>query len=138
MKRSLLALAIALVGVAVIGLAGGDPRAAASLAAATRTSLAGLALAIALGLGVWAFPKERRSLWLLVPMVMVAVFGALSGWIAGAEILGEPTEPVRLALEPGGVAFLIAMTAAGMALPPLGVSGLARRFRRRPAQHVAR
>ena len=78
MKRLLHALALALVGVVAIGLAGGDPRAAASLEAATRTSLAGLTLAIAVGLGVWAFPRERRSLWLLLPMVMVAVFGALS------------------------------------------------------------
>lgn len=131
MKRLLLALAVALAGVALIGLVGGDPRAAASLAAATRTTLAGLTLSVALGLGVWAFPKERRRLWLLIPIVMLAVFGALSGWIAGAEILGEPTEPVQLALQPGGVAFLVAMTAFGMVLPALGASGLAGRLLRR-------
>jgi hypothetical protein len=57
--------------------------------------------------------------------------GALCGWIAGVEFAGDTQTAVRLASAPGKVAFLVAMTTAGLALPTFGVTAFARRFARR-------
>jgi len=58
------------------------------------------------------------------------VMGALSCWIAGVELAGDTHTAARLATAPGKVAFLVAMTTAGLALPTAGVAGLARRITR--------
>ena len=65
-----------------------------------------------------------------MPTGIVAVTGALCGWIAGVEFAGDTAAAVHLATAPGKVAFLVAMTAAGLALPTAGVAALARRFAR--------
>jgi hypothetical protein len=66
-----------------------------------------------------------------VPTGIVAVMGALSGWIAGVEFAGETQTAVRMATAPGKVAFLVAMTTAGLALPTFGVAAISRAVSRR-------
>ncbi|HEX9101348.1 MAG TPA: hypothetical protein VF997_04055, partial [Polyangia bacterium] len=73
----------------------------------------------------------RGSAWWLAPTGIVAVMGALSGWIAGVEFAGDTQTAARLASAPGKVAFLVAMTTAGLALPTFGVAALAIRLRGR-------
>jgi hypothetical protein len=90
--------------------------------------VAGLLLCTCTTIITWR--TTRASGWWLVPLGIVAVMGALSGWIAGVEFAGDTQRAVQLATAPGKVAFLVAMTTFGLALPTFGVSALARRFAR--------
>ncbi|HEX6835067.1 MAG TPA: hypothetical protein VF334_00765 [Polyangia bacterium] len=128
MKRFGVTVAIALAGVVVIGLVGGDPRGTHSMDRSEWIVLAALLLCTCTTMITWR--TTRASAWWLVPTGIVAVMGALSGWIAGVEFAGDTQTAVRLASAPGKVAFLVAMTTAGLALPTFGVSALARRLSR--------
>jgi hypothetical protein len=127
-KRLGASVALALVGVVAIGLVGGDPRGTHSLERSEWIVVAGLLLCVVTALVAWR--GARASAWWLVPTGVVTVMGALSGWIAGVEFAGDTGTAVRLASAPGKVAFLVAMTSAGLALPTAGVAALARRFSR--------
>ena len=119
----------ALVGLVAVGLVAGDPRATHDISASQHIVLAGLALSIAVGVLVW-LRGRARAWWLLVPSVVVAVMGALSGWIAGAEFTGAPDVAVHLSGSPGRVVLMLVMTTLGMAFPVVGVVSLAGRFTR--------
>ncbi len=121
-------LLVALTGVILIGLVGGDPRAAHDLSRPSYILVAGLALALGVGTFAW-YRGARRSFWLLAPSVLLAVMGGLSGWIAGAEFTGHPDSAAHLAGTPGRVAFMIVMTTAGMSLPSVALARLAGRAR---------
>lgn len=123
MKRFALTVGLALAGVVAIGLVGGDPRGTHSMERSEHIVLAGLLLCICTTIVTWR--STRASAWWLLPTGIVAVMGALSGWIAGVEFAGDTQTAVRLASAPGKVAFLVAMTAAGLALPTLGVGAVA-------------
>jgi hypothetical protein len=123
-----LALVIAVTTVAVIGVALGDPRGTHSMARSEWIVLAALVACIATTLLLWR--GARLSAWWLVPLAVVAGMGALSGWIAGVEIAGDTERAVHLRSAPGKVVFLVAMTSAGMALPPSGIAALIRRLGR--------
>lgn len=129
MKRLARVAALALGGVALIGLVGGDPRGTHSLARSEQIVLAGLALCVVVTFFAWR--GARAAAWWLAPTGVVAVMGALSGWIAGCEFAGHTDVAARLASSPGEVAFLVAMTAAGLALPAAGLSAIAGRVSRR-------
>jgi hypothetical protein len=70
---------------------------------------------------VVAWRGARLSLFWMLPTAIATVMGALSGWIAGVEFAGDTQTAARLATAPGKVAFLVAMTGAGMSLPAAGV-----------------
>ena len=125
MKRFAITVSLALVGVVAIGLVGGDPRGTHSMERSEWIVVAGLLLCTCTTIITWR--TTRASAWWLVPTGIVAVMGALSGWIAGVEFAGDTQTAVRLASAPGKVAFLVAMTTAGLALPTFGVGALARR-----------
>jgi hypothetical protein len=127
-KRLGVSVALALVGVMAIGLVGGDPRGTHSLERSEWIVVAGLLLCVVTALVAWR--GARASAWWLVPTGIVTVMGALSGWIAGVEFAGDTGIAVRLASAPGKVAFLVAMTTVGLALPTAGVAALARRLSR--------
>jgi hypothetical protein len=128
-KRLALTVALALAGVVAIGLIGGDPRGTHSLERSEWIVVAGLLLCTCTTIITWR--TTRSSLWWIIPTGIVAVMGALCGWIAGVEFAGDTQTAVRLASAPGKVAFLVAMTTAGLALPTFGVTAFARRFARR-------
>lgn len=128
MRRFALTVGLALAGVVVIGLVGGDPRGTRSMDRSEHIVLAGLLLCACTTIITWRTTKS--SAWWLVPTGVVAVMGALSGWIAGVEFAGDTSIAVRLASAPGKVAFLVAMTTVGLALPTFGVTALAHRFSR--------
>ena len=128
MKRFVLTVGLVLTGVVAIGLLGGDPRGTHSMERSEHIALAGLLLCICTTMITWR--TTRASAWWLVPLGVVAVMGALSGWIAGVEFAGDTETAVGLASAPGKVAFLVAMTSAGLALPTFGVGALARRLAR--------
>ncbi|HEY2743431.1 MAG TPA: hypothetical protein VGL86_02370 [Polyangia bacterium] len=128
MKRLAFTVGLALAGVVVIGLVGGDPRGTRSMVRSEHIVLAGLLLCICTTIITWR--TTRASAWWLAPIGILAVMGALCGWIAGVEFAGDTATAVRLATAPGKVAFLVAMTSAGLALPTAGLSALARRFAR--------
>jgi hypothetical protein len=115
---------LAVVGVALLGLCAGDPRGARSVEAAAWTALVALLLAFAVGAASWRLGRRRQA-WLLAPSLALAATGALSGWIAGVEILGDTAHAAHLDAAPGRVAFLVAFTSAGMALPPAALAWLA-------------
>jgi hypothetical protein len=117
MRTLALPAVLAVVGLSAIALVGGDPRAVSELGAATTIDLAAAALAIAVGAIAW-LTGRRRTVWVLVPSVVLALVGGLCGWIAGAEFTLAPDTPVRLSTAPGRVAFMLAMTAVGMSLFP--------------------
>jgi hypothetical protein len=119
-------VAEALGGVVAIGLVGGDPRGTHSMARSEWIVVAALLMCLSTAFLAWR--GVRASAWWLVPLAMATVMGALSGWIAGVEFAGDTDTAVHLASTPGKVAFLVAMTTAGMALPALGVAALARRW----------
>ena len=129
MKRFAVTVALALAGVVAIGLVGGDPRGTHSMERSEWIVVAALLLCACTTIITWR--TTRASAWWIVPTGIVAVMGALSGWIAGVEFAGDTQTAVRLASAPGKVAFLVAMTTAGLALPTSGVAALARRFSRR-------
>ena len=128
MKRLAITVALALAGVVAIGLIGGDPRGTHSLERSEWIVIAGFLLCVCTTIITWR--TTRASPWWIVPTGIVAVMGALCGWIAGVEFAGDTQTAVGLAFAPGKVAFLVAMTAAGLALPTFGVTALARRFAR--------
>ena len=128
MKRFVLTVGLVLTGVVAIGLLGGDPRGTHSMERSEHIALAGLLLCICTTMITWR--TTRASAWWLVTLGVVAVMGALSGWIAGVEFAGDTQTAVGLASAPGKVAFLVAMTSAGLALPTFGVGALARRLAR--------
>jgi len=128
-KRLAITVALALAGVVAIGLVGGDPRGTHSLERSEWIVVAGLLLCMCTTIITWR--TTRASAWWIVPTGIVAVMGALCGWIAGVEFAGDTQTAVRLASAPGKVAFLVAMTTAGLALPTYGVTAFARRFARR-------
>jgi hypothetical protein len=128
-KRLALAVGLSLAGVVAIGLVGGDPRGTHSLERSEWIVVAGLLLCTCTTMITWR--TTRSSAWWIVPTGIVAVMGALCGWIAGVEFAGDTQTAVRLASAPGKVAFLVAMTTAGLALPTFGVTAFARRFARR-------
>ena len=128
MKRFAITVSLALVGVVAIALVGGDPRGTHSMERSEHIVLAGLLLCVCTTIITWR--TIRASGWWLAPLGIVAVMGALSGWIAGVEFAGDTQTAVRLATAPGKVVFLVAMTAAGLALPTAGVAALARRLSR--------
>ena len=131
MKRFAVTVGLALAGVVAIGLIGGDPRGTRSMERSEHIVLAGLLLCTCTTIITWR--TTRASAWWLAPLGVVAVMGALSGWIAGVEFAGDTQTAVRLASAPGKVAFLVAMTTAGLALPSFAVAALASRVgRRRP------
>jgi len=125
-KRIAITVALALVGVVAIGLVGGDPRGTHSLERSEWIVVAGLLLCTCTTIITWR--TTRASAWWIVPTGIVAVMGALCGWIAGVEFAGDTQTAVRLASAPGKVAFLVAMTTAGLALPTTGVAAVARRL----------
>ena len=129
MKRFALTVSLALAGVVAIGLVGGDPRGTHSMQRSEWIVVAGLLLCTCTTIITWR--TTRSSAWWLVPLGIVAVMGALSGWIAGVEFAGDTQTAVRLATAPGKVAFLVAMTTAGLALPTFGVSAISRAVSRR-------
>ncbi|MGZ3405391.1 MAG: hypothetical protein ACXVAN_03040 [Polyangia bacterium] len=129
MKRLAITVALALVGVVAIGLVGGDPRGTHSMARSEWIAVAGLLLCTCTTIITWR--TTRAPAWWIVPTGIVAVMGALSGWIAGVEFAGDTGVAARLASAPGKVVFLVAMTAAGLALPTAGIGALAARFSRR-------
>ncbi len=133
MKRFVVTVVLVLAGVVAIGLVGGDPRGTHSMERSERIVLAGLLLCTCTTIITWR--TTRASGWWLPPLGIVAVMGALSGWIAGVELAGDTQTAVRLATAPGKVAFLVAMTTAGLALPTFGVGALGRALsrRRKPA-----
>ena len=128
MKRLAFTVGLSLVGVVVIALLGGDPRGTRSMERSEHIVLAALLLCICTTIITWR--TTRASAWWLVPTGIVAVAGALSGWIAGVELAGDTGAAVRLATAPGKVAFLVAMTTAGLALPTAGLAAVARRLAR--------
>ena len=128
MKRLAITVALALAGVVAIGLVGGDPRGTHSLERSEWIVVAGLLLCTCTTIITWR--TTRASPWWIVPTGIVAVMGALCGWIAGVEFAGDTQRAVGLASAPGKVAFLVAMTTAGLALPTFGVIAFARRFAR--------
>ena len=128
MKRLALSVGLALAGVVVIGLVGGDPRGTRSMERSEHIVLAGLILCVCTTIITWRTTKA--SAWWIVPTGILAVTGALCGWIAGVEFAGDTGTAVHLATAPGKVAFLVAMTSVGLALPTAGVTALARRFAR--------
>jgi hypothetical protein len=128
-KRLGVTVALALVGVVAIGLVGGDPRGTHSLARSEWIVVAGLLLCSCTTVITWR--TTHASAWWIVPTGIVAVMGALCGWIAGVEFAGDTETAARLAAAPGKVAFLVAMTTAGLALPTTGVAALASRAARR-------
>ncbi len=117
---------VALVGVVAIALVGGDPRGTRSMERSEQIALVGLLLCVCTTVIVWR--TTRASAWWLVPTGIVTVMGALSGWIAGVELAGDTHTAVRLATAPGKVAFLVAMTVAGLVLPTAGLGALAQRL----------
>jgi hypothetical protein len=128
-KRLFVTVALALAGVVAIGLVGGDPRGTHSLERSEWIVVAGLLLCTCTTIITWR--TTRASAWWIVPTGIVAVMGALSGWIAGVEFAGDTEVAVRLASAPGKVAFLVAMTTAGLALPTAGVAAISRAASRR-------
>ncbi|MDB4970013.1 MAG: hypothetical protein JWN44_5702 [Myxococcales bacterium] len=128
MKTLAPVVVVALVGVTTVGLVGGDPRGTGSMARSEWIVVAALLLCATLAAVAWR--AARVSAWWLVPLFVVTVMGALSGWIAGVEFAGDTHVAARLATAPRKVAFLVAMVAAGLALPPSGVAALARRLGR--------
>ncbi len=131
MKRFAITVALALAGVVAIGVVGGDPRGTHSMERSEQIALAGLLLCTCTTIVTWRI--TRASAWWIVPTGIVAVMGALSGWIAGVEFAGDTQTAARLATAPGKVAFLVAMTTAGLALPTFGVGALGRALSRRRA-----
>ena len=129
MKRFALTVSLALAGVVAIGLVGGDPRGTHSMQRSEWIVVAGLLLCTCTTIITWR--TTRASGWWLVPLGIVAVMGALSGWIAGVEFAGDTQRAVQLATAPGKVAFLVAMTTFGLALPTFGVSAISRAVSRR-------
>lgn len=129
MKRLAITVALALAGVVAIGLVGGDPRGTHSLERSEWIVVAGLLLCTCTTIITWR--TTRASAWWIVPTGIVAVMGALCGWIAGVEFAGDTQTAVRLASAPGKVAFLVAMTTAGLALPTTGVAAISRAVSRR-------
>jgi hypothetical protein len=119
---------VALAGVVAIGLVGGDPRGTHSMERSEWIVVAALVLCAALTTVAWR--GARVSAWWLAPLAVVTIMGALSGWIAGVELAGDTHVAARLGTAPGKVAFLVAMTIAGMTLPTYGVAALARRLGR--------
>ncbi|MCU1282389.1 MAG: hypothetical protein JWM53_5935 [bacterium] len=128
MKPLAITVALALAGVVAIGLVGGDPRGTHSMERSEWIVVAGLLLCACTTIITWR--TTRAPAWWLVPTGIVAVMGALSGWIAGVEFAGDTQVAARLASAPGKVAFLVAMTTAGLALPSAAVAAIARRFSR--------
>jgi hypothetical protein len=124
MRRVALPALAALVGLSLIGLVGGDPRATNDLAVADRICLTALVLSGGVAFAAWSAARWR-SYWVLPPTVVAAVLGGLCGWIAGAELTGAPDTAVLLNGAPGRVAFMLAMTTLGMALPAVGLTALA-------------
>jgi hypothetical protein len=131
MLRIVAPIAVALVGLSLLGLWAGDPRGAVSVDDSTVTTLLGLALALAVGALAWRSIARPRAAWLLAPTLLAASFGGLCGWIAGVEILGDTARAARLAAAPSRVAFLLSLTAAGMALPATAIAALLGRLTRR-------
>jgi hypothetical protein len=127
-KRLALGVGLSLAGVVAIGLIGGDPRGTRSMERSELIVLAGLILCACTTIITWRTTKA--SAWWIVPTGILAVTGALCGWIAGVEFAGNTSTAVHLGTAPGKVAFLVAMTAVGLALPTVGVTALARRFAR--------
>jgi hypothetical protein len=124
-------IAVAVVGLAFIGLIGGDPRAAHELGQASAIDLAGLVLAVVVGVVAWGAGR-RRSWWLLAPSVILAIVGGLCGWEAAAQFSLAPFSAAHLSSAPGRVALMLSLTAVGMAtLPALlaAIAGIRRRDR---------
>ena len=99
MKALAITLAVALVGVVAIGLVGGDPRGTHSLERSEWIVVAGLLLCACTTMIAWR--ATRAAAWWIVPTGIVAVMGALSGWIAGVEFAGDTQVAARLASAPG-------------------------------------
>jgi hypothetical protein len=128
-KRLALTVALALAGVVAIGLIAGDPRGTRSMERSEHIVVAGFLLCVCITIVTWRI--TRASAWWLAPLGVTALMGALSGWIAGVEFAGDTGVAVRLASAPGRVAFLVAMTTAGLALPTAGVGSISRWASRR-------
>jgi hypothetical protein len=120
-----LPLAVAVAGVAAVGLLAGDPRGARSLDGADRIVL--LAVALACAVGTLAWRAARRSGWWLPPSLLLALVGALAGWIAGVELTGHAEHVARWSASAREASFLAIMTAVGMGLPPTLYATLVRR-----------
>jgi hypothetical protein len=121
-----LPVAVAAAGVALLGLVAGDPRGAPDLDGSQAIVLCALVLALVVGGLAWRAGR-RSGLW-LPPALLLAIVGALSGWIAGVEISGHAERVAHLRGGGAGEAlFLAAMTAMGMALPPTLLAALGRR-----------
>ena len=123
MKRLGLVCVVALGGLVAIGLIGGDPRGTHSMARSEWIVVAALLLCVCTTTIAWR--AARLSFAFIVPLGIVTVMGALSGWIAGVEFAGDTQTAVHLSTAPGKVAFLVAMTTVGMALPLVGAAAAA-------------
>jgi hypothetical protein len=129
MRRLALPTSAALLGLCAVGLVGGDPRATHDVGTSWNIVLAGLVLSVGVGVLAWLRGRARAG-WLLVPTVILAVMGGLSGWIAGAELTHAPDTAVHLSGSAGRVVFMLVLTTLGMALPAVGLVSLVGRFRR--------
>jgi len=117
LSRLALPLALAVAGVATVGLVAGDPRAARTSAGSERIILAVAALAVTVGVLAWR--AARRPAWWLPPALVLVLVGTLAGWITGVACTGRHFEHVaHLGNAPGEALLVAATTAAGMALPP--------------------
>jgi hypothetical protein len=128
MRVLALPAAVAVLGLCLVGVIGGDPRAVHQISGAEWIDLCGLVLAVAVGITAWRCGR-RRSWWLIVPAVVLAIVGGMCGWIAGAEFTLQPDTAVHLGTAPLRVAFMVAMTAVGMSLLPavlVWIAGLRR------------
>jgi hypothetical protein len=124
MARLAWVIGVPLATLSLIGLLWGDPRAAAELSRADLICGAALVTAVAAAVIAWRSGRSKSGWW-LPPTVILAVSGGLCGWIAAAEFTFQPDVPVRLGQMPLRAIYMVSLTALGMALPALAVTGLA-------------
>ena len=124
-------LLLALVGVALVGLLAGDPRAARTADGGDRLLLVYAALAVAVGALAWR--GAGRSAWWLPPSLLLALMGGILGWLGSIVGSGDFERIPHLAVAPGHALMVTAATAAGMALPAaLYAAVISRLHERRP------
>jgi hypothetical protein len=130
MARLAWVIGVPLAALSLIGLLWGDPRAATELSRADLICGAAFVTAVAVAVIAWRSGRQgkKTSGWWLPPTVILAISGGLCGWIAAAEFTYQPDVPVRLGQMPLRTIYMVSLTALGMALPALAVSGLASLF----------
>jgi hypothetical protein len=129
MSRVGAAFLVAVIGLSVIALHSGDPRATSGLPGALRVDLDALVVTTLVAVIAWWTLARRRRWWTAPVVIIAAISGALCGWIAACEFLGQPTQPAH-GFRAG--AFLVGLTAAGTILcaaPLAWLCGFTRRGR---------